>query len=309
MNKIIVACSALALSSIVTIHAQKKEPDWRSVGDLRLNGAPLEAKVVTGQPYSAEIVSESVQTLADGNRIVQRTTGRVFRDGQGRVRREEDRPSGGPSISIMDPTRGVTIVLDSVNRTARETPTGLSIELKKLKDLAKMAEALNLAAEKRAAEGPPQDVERRKVELGDAERRKVEVLINGGRATGFVRTGGEKLDETTEEKLPDRMIEGVWASGVRRTTTIPKGVIGNEQPIKVVSEEWTSPDLQVLVLTDRTDPRAGHSTYRLLRVGLNEPDPSLFQVPPDYTRQGTAGRGARGAPGAGGNGERGARGR
>ena len=101
------------------------------------------------------------------------------------------------------------------------------------------------------------------------------------------------------------MIENVLASGVRRTTTIDKGVIGNEQPIKIVSEEWTSPELQVLVMTDHSDPRTGHSTYRLLNIRRLDPDPSLFQVPADYTIQRPGVRG--GVPGVrvGGPGGRG----
>jgi hypothetical protein len=309
--------TALVLSSTVTIHAQKAEPGWAKI-------APLEARVVTGLPFSAEIVSESIQALADGNRIVQRTSGRVFRDGYGRVRREEDRPSDGPAISIMDPTTGVTITLDSVNRIARETPNGFSIEVKKmlqsLKELErkvedarqeldnaaesmKKAEAAKVAAAKGAADG-------------SGPYRSFVVGPNG-KTAGFVvnKAGpGERLDEQTEERLQDRLIEGVWASGVRRTTTFARGAIGNEQPLKIVSEEWTSPDLQILVLTDRNDPRTGRSTYRLLRINRNDPDPTLFQVPPDYTVQRAGGRGGRGVPpvppagGRTGTGERGARG-
>ena len=70
---------------------------------------------------------------------------------------------------------------------------------------------------------------------------------------------------------------------------------GNEQPITILSEEWTSPDLQILVMTDRTDPRVGHSTYRLLKILRTDPDPALFQVPADYMLQQIPGRGGRGA--------------
>ena len=64
---------------------------------------PLEARTLKGAPYSAEVVTDHTQTLADGNRIVEHSTGRVYRDQEGRVRREEDRASGGSSISIVDP--------------------------------------------------------------------------------------------------------------------------------------------------------------------------------------------------------------
>jgi hypothetical protein len=52
-------------------------------------------------------------------------------------------------------------------------------------------------------------------------------------------------------------VEGVAATGNRTTWTIPASAIGNLQPIKIVSEQWFSPDLQLLVLTKHSDPRTG----------------------------------------------------
>ena len=46
-------------------------------------------RIVKGSPFSAEAVSESVQMLADGNRITRKTTASMYRDSQGRTRREE----------------------------------------------------------------------------------------------------------------------------------------------------------------------------------------------------------------------------
>jgi hypothetical protein len=290
MNKRIIVCGALALASVVAIHAQKPEPGFQVVQKLR-----LEARVVKGLPYSAEIVTENIQTLADGNRIVQRTTGRVFRDSQGRVRREEDRPSGSPTISIMDPIAGLNISLDSALRTARETSTGLSIEIGKMVlDLQGLkADVERRLAESTSGDGLAQDADQRKAIL-DAKRRMAETFTGGGGVVVRPLEAGNKLDGQTAEKLQDRLIEGVLASGVRRTTTILAGAIGNEQPIKIVSEEWTSPDLQILVMTDRTDPRVGHSTYRLLKIVRSDPDPALFQVPADYAVSSPEGRGSRG---------------
>jgi hypothetical protein len=308
MKKTIVLCSAIAFGPVAAIHAQRGEPGSERVAVTKVlplvtKVLPLEAKVVQGLPYSAEVVTESIQTLADGNRIVQRTTGRVFRDSQGRVRREEDRPSGSPAISIMDPIAGVSISLDPATRTARQTSNGPSIEIAKLVKLVNELQLKRLdaevgmkkldAAQATATSAGAQEADRRKAEQ-DAVRRKVETLT-GGRGVAGRREPGNKLDEQTEERLQDRLIEGVLASGVRRTTTILSGAIGNEQPIKIVSEEWTSPDLQILVMTDHTDPRVGHSTYRLLKVGRSDPDPALFQVPADYTLQQISGPGGRGA--------------
>src|SRR6185295_12340503 len=89
----------------------------------RLATFTLEARTVKGLPYSAEMLSESVQTLADGNRIVQRTTGRIYRDAEGRVRREEDRAGAGLTISITDPVARTSFTLDPATRTARATPS------------------------------------------------------------------------------------------------------------------------------------------------------------------------------------------
>ena len=125
MKTFIIVCSVLALSSVVTIHAQRSSEPNAGLRFYNWTTTPLEAKVVRGQPYSAEIVSESIQTLSDANRIVQRTTSRVYRDSEGRVRREEDRPSGTPSISIVDPTTRLSYVLDPGSRIARESPAAL----------------------------------------------------------------------------------------------------------------------------------------------------------------------------------------
>lgn len=104
--------------------------------------------------------------------------------------------------------------------------------------------------------------------------------ISGGRGGAIARLSP---GEFVEEKLAPRTIENVRAEGIRRTLTIPAGQIGNLLPIKVASEEWTSPDLKVLVLTQHSDPRIGESSYRLLNIIRAEPNPSFFQVPPDYT--------------------------
>ncbi|HYO79911.1 MAG TPA: hypothetical protein VES20_00800, partial [Bryobacteraceae bacterium] len=52
------------------------------------NEFALGSKVVKGAPYAAEAVTETVQTLGDGNRIVHKSTVQMARDGQGRTRRD-----------------------------------------------------------------------------------------------------------------------------------------------------------------------------------------------------------------------------
>ncbi|MCI0335937.1 MAG: energy transducer TonB [Acidobacteria bacterium] len=91
-------------------------------------------KVVKGAPFSGEMVYESIHTLADGNRIVNRSATTIHRDSQGRTRREQpfiffsNFGSAGnndrKSIQIFDPVDGSTYILDAQARTARKLMTG-----------------------------------------------------------------------------------------------------------------------------------------------------------------------------------------
>ncbi len=89
--------------------------------------------------------------------------------------------------------------------------------------------------------------------------------------------------DRVETDLGQQVINGLSAVGKSIVHTIPAGSIGNSQPIVEKSEVWTSSDLQVVVLSKHTDPRSGQSTYTLNNIQRGEPNPSLFQVPSDYT--------------------------
>ena len=82
----------------------------------------VETRITTGRPYSAEATTEFVQTLGDGNKITRKATVRIYRDGEGRTRREELATDGTvKSISIYDPVAHTTYVLDPATRTARKS--------------------------------------------------------------------------------------------------------------------------------------------------------------------------------------------
>ena len=99
-------------------------------------------------------------------------------------------------------------------------------------------------------------------------------------AKSIVRRSGNT--EPVVEDLGQQFMEGVTVEGTRTTMTIPAGHIGNELPIKIVSERWFSPDLKVLVMSRQSDPRFGETTYRLTNITRGEPAPELFEVPADY---------------------------
>jgi hypothetical protein len=88
-------------------------------------------KVVTGAPYSAQAVTEHTQTLADGNTIHTTTTANVYRDSQGRTRREQEIGAIGPwvaqgtprkVITITDPVGGAMYTLSPDRQVARQMP-------------------------------------------------------------------------------------------------------------------------------------------------------------------------------------------
>lgn len=94
--------------------------------------ASFDSRIVKGAPYSAESVTEFTQVLADGNRLTRRSSSMVYRDGQGRTRREQSPMPIGmsewvstenmPSTTIIsDPVEGTTYVLDQKQRVARRS--------------------------------------------------------------------------------------------------------------------------------------------------------------------------------------------
>jgi hypothetical protein len=205
---------------------------------------------VKGAPYSAQFVSESTRTLADGTHISRKSTGAVYRDGEGRTRREmtlgavgpiviDDAPV--PMVFINDWVAHVHYALDASAHTARKLP---------LRDAPNAGNAPNAAN----APNPP-----------------VPPDLEG--AADTVKTEG----------LGKRLIEGVEAEGTRTTINIPAGRVGNDRALEVVSERWYSPELQVVVLSSHKDPFAGETVYRLTNVTRAEPAPALFEVPTDYS--------------------------
>lgn len=84
--------------------------------------------------------------------------------------------------------------------------------------------------------------------------------------------------------LGERSVEGVKVIGSRHEFEIAAGEIGNEQPIRVRTEQWFSPDLGVVVESLHQDPMVGETSYRLTNIRRGEPDAALFTVPAGYTR-------------------------
>jgi hypothetical protein len=318
----------IAMMGAVTIVAPRaQEPAVaKQVAELKeLNAkvqnlrVTVESRLTKNAPYSAEAVTESVQLLADGNRIVTKNATRVFRDNEGRTRREQLNAAGTDvvTINISDPVAGTTYVLDPASRMAYRNGLIMSTPMVAVGARARGSVSATQTAEggvmvmTREIEAPSTDAKASaeakataesqftKVETSNPDERALKGWLEAGTAASpdagrgggatFVAGGvlpariAEAIGQTTKEELGQQTIEGVTAVGTRSTTEIAAGTIGNEQPIKIVSEQWFSPDLQVLVLTKHTDPRVGETVYRLVGIVRADPARSLFELPPDYT--------------------------
>jgi hypothetical protein len=277
----------------------------------------FDGKTVKGAPYSAEAVTETIQTLGDGNRIIRNSSSKIYRDGEGRTRREQAIKAVGPwavsgeaptMITINDPVAGVHYSLNTNTKIAHKMAAprklfygrdaNIGAELKaRIKDKVKM-KAANGDEAGTVVSGVVTDV------VTETVSGAVTNSVAGAVGGGIAMAAGDRVfayssdAEVNRESLGAQTIEGVEAEGTRVTYTIAAGKIGNERPIVTINERWYSPELQTVVLSKNSDPRMGETTYRLTNISRGEPDPSLFQVPADYTvKEGGFGVRVEGPPG------------
>jgi len=227
-------------------------PSPASAVSLSSMGPGLPGGAVTGAPYSAEEVTEHVQTLADGSHITQPSPKTVFyRDSLGRTRIEQTFPlppgaceaAGRNMIEISDPVSGAHYTLDPRSRTARKVSFP-------------------------SAPPPP-----RTGTMATPQRLAVPAAVP---ALSVPSPDSQPArPQFSHESLGTQTIDGVLADGSRTTVTYPIGAVG--RPITTVSETWIS-----VVFRKNSDPRNGESTTRLTNISRVEPDPALFQIPSDY---------------------------
>lgn len=207
-----------------------------------MHGEIGEGKTVKGSPLTGQLTVTRDTTLADGTRIHKDNQASIYRDSEGRVRREMSMELVTPAtgavshsmVMILDPVSGQRYMLNPANKTARAMPA------------------------RGHHDGPK------------------------GEAPHADMAPHEGPGEIKKESLGNKTVDGLVLEGVRVTRTIPEGAIGNDKAIEVVTERWYSQELQLPVLTIHNDPMMGKVTTKLTVTSRGEPDPSLFQVPADY---------------------------
>ena len=236
------------------------------------------AEVVAGKPYTASLSVEVLQPLVDGNSITIEHHSRVYRDAQGRTRRDDELRMGGEvlhSVLIADPVAGTSYTLDPLRRVAEQVPQAVQ----RGPQMA-FAQELNSGAGGATttfdvALPPP---------LADDKRPALDAALHPSPAP-FSADTPIKLPfpgDPHSVSLGDKTIEGVRVTGTRTTVTIPTAAIGNRAPIEIVTEQWYSAELNVVMLSEHRDPRVGQTRYRLHDIARSDPDPALFRVPHGY---------------------------
>jgi hypothetical protein len=209
-------------------------------------GSGITGPAVTGKPFCADIETLRTQMLADGNRIQNTAYERICRDSQGRIR-TESKP-----IIVSAPRVDVPAVtmISIVDPTNNVNYTLLADQHKAIKHQFKVSF--------------PESAVR-------FSKPKVEPLPS------------RSTDKVKNELLGTEAINGLIAKGSRTTTVIPEGAVGNERPLTITFETWVSDDLRTALLIKQFDPRSGEMVREMKNITREEPDPSLFQIPADYT--------------------------
>ena len=300
-------CAAAVAAALCASHAHAQPaPDSQAQvfnGPMRhdvlfMAGAQLDReRVVQNAPYCADAVHESVQSLADGNRIVQRQASRQCRDGQGRTRQEVQGAGGRRNVFVRDPVAHESWLLDIEGKRAvrLDAPRHAGAEgdrppmLDRLLGLGRDLRD-RLLPGKPSAMPPPPDA------VAAAGPEPVRIAMQG--AAGelppprmfapppmpfHMRLPGPR-GAGVVTMLPGDTVEGLRADGKRTTWTIEAGRIGNERPIVIVNETWSSPELGITLRSRDVDPLAGEENFRVQNVARGEPDAQLFRVPADFTK-------------------------
>ena len=214
---------------------------------------PFGESPIKGAAFSAQVVVENNQTLANGVHVSQKLTGALYRDTEGRTRQELPRAGGPELVLIDDSPAGVLYHLNVLRHTAVK----VSVD----------SQHINREIEER----------HRQLEHQEREHMEKEKAI-------AIKSGEREIEPQRKvESLGVQTFDGVPAEVTRFTITIPAGMEGNDQPLDIVSERWYSPELHILLMGKRSDPRTGEMIYRLTNINRSEPARSLFEAPSDFT--------------------------
>src|ERR1017187_2810232 len=311
MNRLvhIAAAGALLVFGVAAQDAERaaklKAELEANIVQMKMVGA-VKGTTVKGAPYSGEEVNETNQMLADGTRIHHENRATVYRDSEGRTRRETP-----DNITITDPVANVTYMLNPKTMTGQKLTmalAGYSFMRSSTMGAAISGDSNSTFSIHSSGDGPatitlngvPLDEKAVAEAMAKAKTNgSTQTLsvgigagIGSGGGAGSTATAGSggmiataprmAMRKSAGEPLGKQTIEGVNAEGVREVSTIDAGAIGNDRPIQVSTESWYSAELQMNVMTKHSDPRTGDESFRLTNIRRAEPAAYLFQAPTGY---------------------------
>lgn len=198
---------------------------------------------VKGAPFTGEMVTDTTRVLPGGNHTTQVNRVNLYRDSEGRTRTEN-----------LHPPMQITTarIADPVQRVS------IILNLQE-----KMATVRHFPTVPASA--------------GSAKP------ATNQQQPGAPAITGAPMVPKNHENLGTKDIDGLTVVGTRHRNTVPAGKVGNEKPIVSVVETWYSPELHQVILQETNDPQSGHHTLKLVNIQRIDPDPLLFQIPPDFT--------------------------
>ncbi len=182
-----------------------------------------------------------------------------------------------PDGAHVDSSQSERIYRDDLGRTRREINGGKNIAI--TDPVAGVA--YNLSVETKTA------IKRPMAPAGIANQTKV----SGQSLLELVTFQSRNRQNIAVKDLGAQVVSGVAASGVRTSSTVSAGTVGNDRDLVTTIDRWASNDLRVMLKSVVTDSQSGTTTYELTDLALGSPDPSLFQIPEGYTVKEPAGRG------------------
>jgi hypothetical protein len=273
---------------------KKRMVEEQQVVKMNMVGA-MRGPLVKGMPYSADEITETTQVLGDGTKIHRETKTAVYRDSEGRTRRETP-----DSVTISDPVAGTTYVVNPKTNAVKKLQTASNFLYRSSGAVGSTATADGMATtfsvhtadgqtniEVNGKQLDPKAVQeliaKAKAE-GSAETKGGFVVTTDGPVAGYSFTTAAPMrrvmvSQRAGESLGKKNIEGVIADGMRNSETIEVGAIGNDRPFQVVNEHWFSEELGMTVYSKHSDPRTGDEIFRVTNIHRGDPPAYLFQAP------------------------------
>jgi hypothetical protein len=215
-----------------------------------------------GEPFTARRAEHIVGHAPDGTEFKQDFGGRIARNSSGRVYSEQEIIRVKPSQKQMQDTGESAVHYGHPARRMTDFTIWIS-DCHSGKDVTLYPD-LKIAWTSRD---------------NSASLRK----RSGGASLFEFLTSGPRPPNATFEDLGLKDIEGVLTHGYRIT------ILGTQDDgewngrVRHVTESWISDDLEEIILQNITNVKTKvQTTISLTEIKREEPDPSLFEIPPGY---------------------------